>query len=56
MKDLSVFEQNQVDGGFIPLVIFGVSLSAKAVAGIAGTLFLTGAGIGASIASDQATN
>ena len=56
MKELTLVETTNVDGGFVPLVIFGVALSAKAVAGIAGTLFLTGVGVGAMVASDQATN
>ncbi|KEQ30277.1 hypothetical protein [Pedobacter antarcticus] len=39
------------DGGFIPLVIWGVSFTAAQVAGGAGAVFLAGMGIGAAVAA-----
>lgn len=56
VQELNANEIKVTQGGFVPLVIWGVVLTAKAVAGITGTLFLAGVAIGASVASDQATN
>jgi|TARA_B110000037_G_C17123440_1_gene506928 lactobin A/cerein 7B family class IIb bacteriocin len=56
VQELSASEIREVDGGFVPLIIWGVYLSANAVAGIIGTCFLAGVAVGANVASDQATN
>jgi len=51
VAELNTQEVNEINGGFIPLVIFGVAFSAKAVAGGAGAVFLAGMGIGAAAAA-----
>lgn len=53
MQEMNLQEMKEVDGGFIPLVIWGVAFSAKAVAGACGATFLAGMGIGAMAASDS---
>ena len=51
MTELSELQLKQVTGGFIPLVILGVTYSAKIVAGAIGSAFLAGFGSGVIIAS-----
>lgn len=51
VQELSTQEINEINGGFIPLVILGVAFSAKAVAAGAGAVFLAGMGIGAAVAA-----
>ena len=49
VQGMSTQEMKQTDGGFIPLVIFGIAFSAKAVAGMCfGALAV---GVGASAAN-----
>ena len=50
--ELSVEDQTNIEGGFIPLVIWGVAFTASQVAGGAGAMFLAGVGIGAAVASN----
>lgn len=54
MKELDKKELIDVEGGFIPLVIFGVLYSAEVVAGACGAAFFAGvgAGVAAAIATD----
>lgn len=51
VTELNMQEANEINGGFVPLVIFGVYFSAKAVAAGAGAVFLAGMGIGAAAAA-----
>lgn len=47
LQEMSQVEMRNTDGGFVPLVIFGIAVSAKAVAGAAVAAFGTGVAIGA---------
>lgn len=49
VQELSQEEMKKVDGGFIPLVILGIKISAEIVA----ATFLTGMTIGAGIAISE---
>jgi len=51
VQELDSREMGEVDGGFIPIVVLGISFSAKAVAGWVGGCFLAGVAIGASVAA-----
>jgi len=51
LQEMSMQEMQGVNGGFIPLVIFGVSFCAKTVAGACGAVFIAGMAIGASAAA-----
>jgi lactobin A/cerein 7B family class IIb bacteriocin len=51
MVELKKDELKKVNGGFIPLVIFGVTYSAQLVAGAIGSAFIAGFGGGIMIAS-----
>ncbi|WP_437919928.1 hypothetical protein [Sphingobacterium sp. LRF_L2] len=51
VTELNVEEVNEINGGFIPLVIFGVAYTASQVAAGAGAVFLAGMGIGAAVAA-----
>jgi len=51
VQELSLQDQQNIEGGFIPLVIWGVSFTAAQVAGGAGAMFLAGIGIGAAVAA-----
>jgi len=58
MNDLGLVELNEsettnLSGGFFPIVIFGIYLSAKAVAGIIIATGVVGVGVGAYIASQE---
>lgn len=53
MQEMNLQEVKEVNGGFIPLVIWGVAFTAKTVAGACGATFLAGMGIGALAASDS---
>lgn len=53
MQEMSLQEMKEVNGGFIPLVIWGVPFAAKAVASACGATFLVAMGIGALVASDN---
>ena len=47
MKELDEMELKEVDGGFFPIVILGVVISAKAAAWIlAGSIFAAGVYVG----------
>ncbi len=50
---MSQQEMQEKNGGFTPLVILGVSFSAKAVAGWIGGCFLAGVGVGATVAASK---
>lgn len=54
MQEMNLQEMKEANGGFIPLVIWGVAFTAKTVAGACGATFLAGMGIGALAASDNA--
>lgn len=50
LKGVQVLELNEMketEGGFIPIVVFGIAVSAKAVAGACVAAFGAGVGIGA---------
>ena len=49
VSEMNVADMRETDGGFVPLVIFGVYLSKKAVAAAAGACFLAGVGIGSAV-------
>ncbi|MCK9411973.1 MAG: class IIb bacteriocin, lactobin A/cerein 7B family [Prolixibacteraceae bacterium] len=49
MKELEKSELMEVDGGFVPLIIFGVLYSAKIVAAACGASFLAGFAAGIAI-------
>lgn len=51
MKELEKDELMKVDGGFVPLVIFGVLYSAEIVAAACGASFLAGFAGGIAIAT-----
>lgn len=51
VEELNSENLMNIDGGFIPLIIWGVSLTAGQVAGGAGAMFLAGMGIGAAVAA-----
>lgn len=53
VEEMNEVEMQEVDGGFVPLVVFGIALSAKAVAGAAGACFLAGVGIGSAVYLSQ---
>ncbi len=53
VQEMQQQEMINTNGGFIPLVFWGVAISAKAVAGMVGACFLAGVGVGAAVASDQ---
>lgn len=53
LVELNAQEVKEIEGGFVPLVILGVTYSAKTVAAAAGACFIAGLGIGALAASDQ---
>lgn len=53
MQEMSLQEMQELNAGFIPLVIWGVAFTAKTVAGACGATFLAGMGIGALAASDN---
>ena len=52
-REMNLQEMKEVNGGFIPLVIWGVAYSAKTIAAACGTTFLAGMAIGALAASDN---
>lgn len=47
LRELDVQEVKSVNGGFVPLVIFGIKISANAVAAAGVAAFGAGVGIGA---------
>ncbi|CAI9429864.1 class IIb bacteriocin, lactobin A/cerein 7B family [Candidatus Ornithobacterium hominis] len=47
LTELDAQEVRSVEGGFVPLVIFGISISAKAVAAAGVAAFGAGVGLGA---------
>jgi bacteriocin-like protein len=49
-KELSIDEMQEVDGGFFPLLIWGILYTAPQVAAAAGTFFLAGVATGAAVA------
>lgn len=49
-KELSIEKMQEVEGGFIPLLIWGVLYTAPQVAAAAGTFFLAGVATGAAVA------
>jgi lactobin A/cerein 7B family class IIb bacteriocin len=49
-KELSFEEMQEVDGGFVPLLIWGVLWSAPQVAAAAGAFFLAGVAAGTAVA------
>ena len=49
--ELNAQEVQETEGGFIPLVIFGIKISASCVTG----LFCTGVGVGAAVAATQSS-
>ena len=49
--ELTIEDQKNIEGGFVPIVIWGVAFTASQVAGGAGAMFLAGIGIGAAVAS-----
>jgi len=51
MKELEKSELMEVDGGFIPLIIFGTLYSAKVIAAACGASFLAGFAGGIAIAT-----
>lgn len=51
LTELSEQQTREIEGGFIPLVIWGVAFTAGQVAGGAGAVFLAGMGIGAAVAA-----
>ncbi|WP_437919926.1 hypothetical protein [Sphingobacterium sp. LRF_L2] len=51
LVDLNEEQAKTIEGGFIPLVIWGVSFTASQVAAGAGAVFLAGMGIGAAAAA-----
>jgi hypothetical protein len=52
IQDMDINEMTTTEGGFIPLIIWGVSFTAAQVAGGAGAMFLAGMGIGAAVAAE----
>lgn len=52
-QEMSLQEMKEVNGGFIPLVIWGVAYSAKTIATACGATFLASMAIGALAASDN---
>ncbi len=54
VQEMNAEEMRENDGGFIPLVILGVTYSAQLVAAACGTTFLAGvaAGVACAIAID----
>ncbi|SDA79111.1 hypothetical protein SAMN03080617_02326 [Algoriphagus alkaliphilus] len=50
LKELSVVEMQEIDGGFVPLLIWGVLYTAPQVAAAAGTFFLAGVAAGTAVA------
>lgn len=56
MKNLNLLNQNQlisVNGGFVPVVILGVTYSAKAVAGYFGAVAAASSGVTIAAISDN---
>ena len=51
LQEMDAKELQEVEGGFVPIVIWGVAFTASQVAGGAGAMFLAGIGIGAAVAS-----
>jgi lactobin A/cerein 7B family class IIb bacteriocin len=49
LVELNAQEVQEVDGGFVPIVVWGVVIGAEYVAG----LFFAGVGIGAAVAQGQ---
>jgi hypothetical protein len=49
LVELNAQEVKEVDGGFIPLLIWGIAISAETVA----TAFWVGVGVGAAVAQGQ---
>jgi bacteriocin-like protein len=49
-KELSIEEMQGIDGGFVPLLIWGVLYTAPQVAAAAGTFFLAGVAAGTAVA------
>ena len=47
LVELNAQEQKETEGGFVPLVIWGIALTAEAVAGGAVAAFASGVAIGA---------
>lgn len=50
-KELSNVEIQETNGGFIPLLILGVTYTATQVAAAAGTFFLAGVATGVAVAT-----
>ena len=53
VQEMNTQEMKKVDGGFFPLVIFGIYLSSKVVAGIIIGTFAVGVGVGISVAASD---
>ena len=51
--ELDADQQKNVDGGFFPLVILGVYISSKIVAGVIVTAFVGGVAAGVAIAASE---
>ncbi|WP_243699253.1 bacteriocin [Flavobacterium hiemivividum] len=49
LVELNAQEVQEVEGGFIPLLIWGIAISAETVA----TAFFVGVGVGAAVAQGQ---
>jgi hypothetical protein len=52
LVELNDNKQKEIDGGFVPLVILGVTYTAPQVAAAAGVLFAAGAAVGTAAASE----
>jgi lactobin A/cerein 7B family class IIb bacteriocin len=52
MKQLSKNQIDNVHGGFVPLVILGLSLSSAQTAGAIGAMFVAGFAVGTAAASE----
>ena len=49
LVELNAQDSKEIDGGFIPLLIWGIAISAETVA----TAFWVGVGVGAAVAQGQ---